>query len=103
MVLEAIVKEDGTLIAKAPKALWGKKFEIIVNTESKSRPPRKLSQWERMKRALQDIDALNLPEREFTDILTELRTFKETLITPYWIDLSGQAPSVNADEHQAGA
>ncbi len=81
MTLDAIVKDDGTLIAKAPQSLWGKQLKIEVLTEGdKKRTPRKKhSQWEKMKQALQDIDALNLPEREFTDILTELRTFKDTL------------------------
>ncbi len=81
MTLDAVVKDDGTLIAKAPKSLWGQQLKIEILTESdKTRTPRKKhSQWEKMKQALQDIDALNLPEREFTDILTELRTFKETL------------------------
>lgn len=80
MVLDAIVKEDGTLIAKAPKSLWGKKIKIIIDPEESSASSRKkLSQWERMKMALEEIDALQLPQREFSDILTELRTFKETL------------------------
>jgi hypothetical protein len=100
MVLDAIVNEDGMLVAKAPKALWGKRVKVIVREKKRaqdqiaSKPALErepatsknvadnqtsLTQWEKIKRALHDVDALNLPEREFSDILTELQTFKETL------------------------
>ena len=81
MTLDAVVKDDGTLIAKAPKSFWGQqlKIEILTEGDNTHAPRKKSSQWEKMKQALQDIDALNLPEREFADILAELRTFKDTL------------------------
>ena len=79
MVLDAIVKEDGTLIAKVPKSLRGKKVKITIHEEKpKKRKQKKLSQWEEMSAILKEIDALDLPQREFGDILAELREFKET-------------------------
>ena len=79
MVLDAIVKEDGTLVAKAPKSLCGKKVKITIHEEkSQQQKQKKLSQWEKMSAALEEIDALDLPQREFSDILADLRKFKET-------------------------
>jgi len=100
MKLNTIVKQDGTLMAKIPESLWGKHVSVTIQekkpkqrkhsvkqiAKKKTSPLQEtddnrasLAQWEHMKTALQEIDALNLPEREFADILTELRTFKETL------------------------
>jgi len=33
MTLDAIVKEDGTLIAKAPKSFWGKQVKVTIQDE----------------------------------------------------------------------
>jgi len=44
MILDAIVKEDGTLIAKAPESLKGKKvrIKIILNWLLKANSPIKI-------------------------------------------------------------
>ena len=73
MTLDAIIKEDGTLIAKLPRTFSGKHVRIIIEDETP--PP---SQWENMSAMLQEIDALDLPERTHEEILNELRAFKET-------------------------
>ena len=39
MVLEAVVKDDGTLIAKAPDSLRGKRVKIIVRQPEHQPPP----------------------------------------------------------------
>ena len=79
MVMEAIVKEDGTLIADVPKSLWGKKIHITI-TESvpekqKTQTP---TQWDAISAALHDARTLSLPRRTANDILTELRDFRES-------------------------
>jgi len=62
MVLEAVVKDDGTLIAQAPESLRGQRVKIIVKTGAAATSrSKKLAQWENMTRALRDIDALELP------------------------------------------
>ena len=41
MTLYAEVKEDGTLIAKAPRSLWGKKVKITLQEEKPKNENRK--------------------------------------------------------------
>ena len=47
----------------------------IIIEEDDTLPP---SQWERRSAILQEIDALDLPERTHEEILSELRAFRET-------------------------
>ncbi len=74
MVLDAIVKEDGTLIAKAPKSLWGKKIKISV-LEKKSK---KISQWEQMSTILNEVQNFDTPQRTIDEILADIHTFRES-------------------------
>ena len=74
MTLDAMIQEDGTLIAKLPKAFSGKRVKITISAETTSH----LSQWEHMSAMLQEIDELNLPQRTHEEILNELRVLKET-------------------------
>ena len=49
MTLNAIVKEDGTLIAKVPKSLWGKQVKVMINMGGTTRVSRqKRFLWEKM-------------------------------------------------------
>jgi hypothetical protein len=78
MLLDAEVKEDGTLVANIPPALWGKKIKIIIQEKMRENSRKKRSQWEQLSQQLQAIDALNLPPRDYTDIITDLRKLRET-------------------------
>ncbi|GAK58496.1 hypothetical protein U27_05470 [Candidatus Vecturithrix granuli] len=98
MVLETEAKEDGILIVKTPKSLWGKKVKVQVHelrrktksrkavARSKSAPVTKeqkhqasLAQWEKIKAILQEIDQLTLPQRTIEEILHDLHEFRESL------------------------
>ena len=49
MTLNAIVKEDGTLIAKVPKSLWGKQVKVMINMGGTTRVSRnKRFLWEKV-------------------------------------------------------
>ena len=79
MVLDAIVKEDGTLIAKVPKSLRGKKVKITIHEEKpKKRKQKKLSQWEEISAVLKEADKLDIPRRTIDEILDDLHTFRES-------------------------
>lgn len=80
MLLDAEVKEDGTMIANLPKSLWGKKVKIIVrDPNQKSRSRKKRSQWDEIAPILEDARNLAIPRRTIDDILQDLHTFRETL------------------------
>lgn len=80
MVLEAVVKDDGTLIAKAPDSLRGKRVKIIVRQpEHQPPPPEKPSQWDEISAILDDARSLDIPRRSSEDILQELHTFRESV------------------------
>ena len=74
MIVDAIVKEDGTLIAKVPKSLSGKKVRIIEKAEESKNP----SNWEAISAILNEADMLEIPRRNIDEILDDLRTFRET-------------------------
>jgi hypothetical protein len=80
MTLYAEVKEDGTLIAKAPKSLWGKKVKITVLEEKPKKPKqkKKLSQWEEISAVLEEARTLDIPRRTIDEILADLRDFRES-------------------------
>ena len=79
MVMEAIVKDDGTLIADIPKSLWGKKIHItIAESAPEKREAQAPSQWDAISSALHDARKLSHPRRTADDILTELRNFRES-------------------------
>ncbi len=73
MTVDAIVKEDGTLIAKVPKSLSKKKVRIIVKAEESENP----SNWEAISAILSEADMLEIPRRNIDEILDDLRTFRE--------------------------
>jgi hypothetical protein len=79
MVIDAIVKEDGTLIAKAPKLLWGKRVKIIIREARHTYAQKKQSQWDEISAILSEARTLDIPRRPSDDILTELRTFRESV------------------------
>lgn len=96
MVLDAIVNPDGTLIAKVPRALWGKKVQLTI-IEQEERPSlcqdlgsiaahgasednnrESLAQWEAMSAILKEVDKLDIPRRTIGAILHDLHEFRET-------------------------
>jgi hypothetical protein len=74
MTLEAIVKEDGMLIAQAPKSLWGKKITITVQEDG----PQKQTgtQWDDIAAILQEARTLDIPRRTIDEILADVREFR---------------------------
>jgi hypothetical protein len=78
-MMEAIVKDDGTLIADIPKALWGKKVYITVSESAPTgQKTQALSQWDAVSTALREARAISPALREAGDILDELREFRES-------------------------
>lgn len=97
MTLNAIVKEDGTLIINTPQSFWGKKVKVQVQEEQRNTTPRtpaakpesspvteeqenqaSLAQWEQIKAILRDIDQLDFPQRTIEEILHDLHEFRES-------------------------
>lgn len=97
MVLDAVVQEDGTLIAKAPKVLWGKKVQLTIkekplqeeilpvsqeNTTAhdgdEDDKSASLTQWEEMSAIFKEVDKLDIPHRTIDAILHELHEFRES-------------------------
>ena len=80
MILDAIVKEDGTLIAKVPKLLRGKRVKIIVRpTRRHFISLKKRTEWDDISAILNDARKLDIPRRSSEDILAELREFRESV------------------------
>ena len=73
MLLEAEVKEDGTLVADVPKHLRGKKFQIIIRSKQGSS-----SQWSAIAAVLKAADRLNIPRRNLNEILEGIHSFRES-------------------------
>ncbi len=73
MILDAEVKEDGTLVAKAPRYLSGKKIQIVITDKNKS-----LSNWSSIVDVLNEADLLKVPRRSLEEILNDVRTFRDT-------------------------
>ncbi|HIE02170.1 MAG TPA: hypothetical protein EYP59_18105 [Thiotrichaceae bacterium] len=73
MLLNANISEDGTLVAKIPPSLWGKKVIISITSETQEE-----SNWENISNALKKVDSLNLPSKSYDEIITNLRAFRET-------------------------
>ena len=97
MTLDAIVKEDGTLIINTPESFWGKKVKVRVQEEQRNAKPRtpaakpksspiteeqenqaSLAQWEQIKVILHDVDHLDFPRRTIEEILHDLHEFRES-------------------------
>ena len=97
MTLDAIVKEDGTLIINTPESFWGKKVKVRVQAEQRNAKPRtpavkpksspiteeqenqaSLAQWEQIKAILHDVDHLDFPRRTIEEILHDLHEFRES-------------------------
>ena len=101
MTLHAEVKEDGTLVAKAPKSLWGKKVKITLQEEKPKKRKQKigekisqrgknikspahednresLAQWEKMSAILKEVDQLDIPRRTIDEILRDLHELRES-------------------------
>jgi hypothetical protein len=66
MTLEAIVKEDGTLIAHVPESLWGKTITIQVREQRPQNPAH--TQWDDIAAILQDARTLDIPRRTIAEI-----------------------------------
>jgi ABC-type antimicrobial peptide transport system ATPase subunit len=73
MTLDAVVNEDGTLVAKAPGHLRGRKIRIVIKDRNKS-----LSSWNEIAAILGKADRLDTPRRNLDEILNVLRTFRES-------------------------
>jgi len=73
MFLNANISENGTLVAKLPASLWGKKVIISITPEIEEE-----SNWKNLSKALQKVDSLNLPHKNYDEIITDLRIFRET-------------------------
>ncbi len=74
MICNAIVKEDGTLIAKVPKSLSGKKIKITLEEKGEKKD---LSVWHEISTILKEADTLDIPRRNLKDIISDIRTFRE--------------------------
>jgi len=74
MTIEATVTEDGTLIAKVPPKLRGKKVRIFVEESGPERP----SQWDEIARIVQEAVTLDISRRTHEEILRDLREFRES-------------------------
>lgn len=77
MTLEAIVKEDGTLIAQVPRSLWGKKITIQIQEERPRKPAR--TQWDEIATILQEARTLDISRRTIDEILADVRDFRESV------------------------
>ncbi len=75
MIRDAIVKEDGTLIAKVPRSLSGKKIKITLGEKGKKKD---LSVWGEISTILKEADTLDIPRRNLKDIIDNIRTFRES-------------------------
>ncbi len=71
MILDAEVKEDGTLVAQAPRHLSGKKVRIVIRDKTKF-----LSNWSAIAAILSEADRLSIPRRRFDEILDDIRDFR---------------------------
>ncbi len=95
MVLDAVVKDDGTLIAKAPKSLWGKRVRVQIKEERRKTKPQKtittpdllsisasqenqesLAQWEAISAIFTEADKLDIPRRTIDEILHDIHEFR---------------------------
>lgn len=74
MTLDAVVSDDGTLIAKAPKSLHGKHIKITIVEKT----PKKPSQWENISAVLEKSETLDIPRRTIDDILQDIHSFRES-------------------------
>jgi hypothetical protein len=77
MILDAIVKEDGTLIAKAPESLKGKKVRIKIILKEKGEK-KSLAVWNEISAILKKADTLDIPPRNPEDIIDDIRSFRES-------------------------
>jgi ABC-type antimicrobial peptide transport system ATPase subunit len=73
MTLDAVVNDDGTLVAQAPRYLRGRKIRIVIKDRNKS-----LSSWNEIAAILGKADRLNTPRRGLNEILNEIRAFRES-------------------------
>lgn len=73
MTLDAVVSDDGTLVAKAPGHLRGRKIRIVIKDRDKS-----LSSWNEIAAILDKADRLDTPRRKLDEILNEIRAFRES-------------------------
>jgi hypothetical protein len=71
MILDAEVKEDGTLVARAPRYLSGKKVRIVIRDKTKFP-----SNWSAIVAILSEADRLGIPRRSFEEILDGIRDFR---------------------------
>ena len=97
MTLDAVVKDDGTLIIKTPQSFWGKQVKVQLQEEQRKTKPRtssakptpapiteeqenqaSLAQWEQIQAVLRDVDQLDFPRRTIEEILHDLREFRES-------------------------
>jgi hypothetical protein len=74
MIIDAVVNDEGTLVAKAPEYLRGKNVRIVIKSKNKS-----LTDWNLITAALEKADHLNIPRRSLKEIISDLRAFRETL------------------------
>jgi hypothetical protein len=73
MILHAEVNQDGTLSAMIPAFLWGKKVTVSITPSNESK-----SSWEKISEIFKESDALDFTRKTHEEILSELRTVRET-------------------------
>jgi hypothetical protein len=97
MVLNAIVKPDGTLIANVPKILWGKHVQLtivekpvqedspafpqenpVTHDADENKNSESLAQWEAMSAIFHEADQLDIPRRSIDAILQDIHEFRES-------------------------
>ena len=73
MILDAEIKEDGTLVAKVPRTLIGKKVRIVIKDKNKAS-----SNWNALSAIFSEADRLNIPRRSLKEILDDVKAFRES-------------------------
>lgn len=80
LTLNAEIKEDGTLLANIPQALWGKKVKITIHEKKiRQKYPDTLSQWDALTKVFQEADRLDFPRRASEEILDEIHALRENV------------------------
>jgi hypothetical protein len=80
LTLPAEIREDGTLIANIPQALWGKKVKITIREKKiRQRYSDALSQWDALTKVFQETDGLDFPRRTSEEILDEIHALRESV------------------------
>lgn len=73
MILDAVVNDEGTLTAKVPAYLSGKKIQIVIKDKNKP-----WSNWNAIAAVLSEADRMEVPRRRVNEIIEEIRDLRES-------------------------